>query len=240
MTAQRQPPQAKGKMVKAIIVLTCICLASGAGAGVLYQLLKGDIEEKEQQVFRDSLTEVLGAADDYPVVGEYAEGTLAEDKVYVKAADGGVLYAAIGVAQGYQSQVKVVVSVEASGPGVPVVDDPVIRSMAVVSSLETPGLGENIKAVEKDVSVWGALVGQKSAPKRAWFQEQFSGKRLSDLPGAQRKGTGQTDAATAATVGGKTAVEAMTGATISSRAAVGAVRLAIAKIIERTAEAYGK
>ncbi|MCK4284523.1 MAG: FMN-binding protein [Candidatus Brocadiae bacterium] len=226
MTDQQRPSQAKRNIVRGVIVLACICLASGAGVGVLYHRLKGDIEEKQRQVFRDSLADVLGAADDYATVGEYAEDTAAEDKVYVKAADGGVLYAAIGAARGYQSQVKVIVSVEASGPGVAVVDDPVIRCMAVVSSLETPGLGENIKAVEKSVSVWGALAGRKAAPERAWFQQQFSGKRLSDLIVEKRKDTAK--------------IEAVTGATISSKAAVEAARQAVVKIIERTAETYGK
>ena len=154
-----------------------------------------------------ALAEVLEEADGYPAVGDYPEGAKEEDKVYMNETSSGILYAAMGVAQGYQSQIKVLVSVAAPGSRTPVGDDPVIHRMAVVESTETPGLGENIKAVEKDVSVWGAMAGEKPTPQRPWFQEQFSGKRLSDLVVEKRPGTDR--------------IAAVTGATITSRAATG-------------------
>jgi Na+-translocating ferredoxin:NAD+ oxidoreductase RnfG subunit len=137
-----------------------------------------------------------------------------------------VLYAGMGAAQGYSSEIKVLVSVRAEEAGRPLGDDPVIHRMAVVSSQETPGLGENINLVEKDVSVWGAVAGEKSTPGRPWFQEQFSGKRLSDLI---VETTRETDK-----------VAAVTGATISSTAATEATRRAVNRIIERTREVYGQ
>ena len=87
-------------------------------------------------------------------------------------------------------------------------------------------LGEKIRDVEKDVSIWGAIAGQKSTPGRPWFQEQFSNKRLSDLVVEKRKDSEK--------------IAALTGATITSEATTEAVRIAVKRIIERSAEVYGQ
>ena len=97
----------------------------------------------------------------------------------------------MGSAQGYQSLVKVLVSVKADAPDTPLGKDPVIHRMAIVSSQETPGLGENAKAVQQDVSFWAALSGARSKATRPWFQEQFSDKSLSDLVVVKKKGDRQ-------------------------------------------------
>jgi Na+-translocating ferredoxin:NAD+ oxidoreductase RnfG subunit len=227
MSEEAQTSKKKSKLVAAIIVLACICLGSGTGVGVLYYCMKDDIEAKARGVFHAALAEVLGEAEDYAVVGKYdPEEIKKKGKVYMNQTSSGVLYAALGTAQGYQSQIKVLVSVKATTPGQPVADDPAIHTMTVVQSQETPGLGENIKAVEKDVSVWGALAGQKPSPQRPRFQEQFSGKRLSDLVIEKRADTDK--------------IAAVTGATITSTAATEAVRNAVKRIVEKTAEAYGQ
>jgi electron transport complex protein RnfG len=164
------------------------------------------------------------------VVGEYGPNATEEEKVYVHSTDGAVLYAATGVAQGYQSPIKVLVAVEADGPDTPLSDNPVIHRMAVVSSQETPGLGETINQVDKDVSVWAALAGRggesPSDAKRPGFQDQFTGKRLSDLVVEKTPGTDK--------------IQALTGATITSKAATQAARNAVQTIISKTAEAYGQ
>jgi RnfABCDGE-type electron transport complex G subunit len=224
MNGQRNPKEGR-KLIQAVIVLTLICLGSGLGVGLLYHSQRDDIEANERSVFEKALEQVLGKADQYPTVGQYDASVNAEQKVYMRRTDSRALYAAMGSAQGYQSQVRVLVSVEAESPGRPVGDDPLIHRMAVVSSQETPGLGEQIKSVEQDVSVWGAVAGQRSEPKRPWFQEQFSGKRLSDLV-VER--TAETDK-----------IAALSGATITSEAATEAARKAVNTIFERTAEVYG-
>jgi len=220
--------QAKGgRFVGAVVILACICLGSGAGVGILYWSMKGKIEEKAQSVFHEALAEVLGEADSYDAVN--ADEADEAKRVYVNEAGGRVLYAGTGEAQGYQSRIKVLVSVEAPKPNKPVGDDPLIHRMAVVSSQETPGLGENIKLVEKDVSIWAKAAGKEPAdaePKRPWFQEQFTGKRLSDL--------------VVETASDTDGIRAVTGATITSKAATEAVQKAVKHIIEATAEAYGQ
>jgi Na+-translocating ferredoxin:NAD+ oxidoreductase RnfG subunit len=214
-----------GALLRGVIVLACICLGSGAGVGVLYYEMKDEIEAKAQSVFLEKLGVVLGEAEDYPAVGEYPEGTPPEQKVYVSPASDPVLYAAMGTAQGYQSQLKVLVSVRASAPGTPLAQDPVVHALAVVESQETPGLGENIRAVEKDVSVWARIAGAESTPGRPWFQEQFGGKRLSDLVVEKRADTDR--------------ILPVTGATVSSRATVEAARAAVEEAVRRTSEVYG-
>jgi Na+-translocating ferredoxin:NAD+ oxidoreductase RnfG subunit len=213
------------KSLAAIAVLACICLCSGTGVSLLYSRMKQSIADKEREVFNAALAVVLEEADEYPEVGTYPDTTPQDARVRVNTTDEGVLYCAMGKAKGYSSEIQVLASVVAPGPGVPVGDDPVIHKVTVVFSSETPGLGENIKAVEKDVSIWAALAGKKATPQRASFQTQFSGKRLSDLVVDKTPGTDK--------------IAAVTGATISSEAATAAVRNAVRTIVERTQEVYG-
>jgi RnfABCDGE-type electron transport complex G subunit len=220
------PSRGGGALLRGVLVLTLICLVSGLGVGLLYASMKDDIEANERQVFLDTLADVLGEADSYRTVGEYDVSVADLDKVYVNQMDGDVLYAATGAAQGYQSTVTVLVAVRAERAGAAVGEDPVIHRMAVVSSQETPGLGENIRHVEKDRSIWRALLGGRESPRRPWFQEQFAGKRLSDLVVEKRQDTGR--------------IAAVTGATITSRATTEAARRAVHKIIQTTGEAYGE
>lgn len=226
MSDEPQAGPASSKFPKAVVVLACICLGSGLGVGALYHFMKDDIAENMSKAFRQALQVVLGEAEKYDVVGDYDPKAPDDGKVYALQGGGKVLYAAVGSAKGYQSVVKVIVSVEADSPGTPVEADPVIHAMAVVESGETPGLGENIRAVEKDVSLWGAVAGEKSTARRPWFQEQFTSKRLSDLVVEKRKDSDK--------------IAAITGATITSEATTEAVRVAVKRVIERTAEVYGR
>jgi electron transport complex protein RnfG len=209
-----------------VAILAAICLVSGLGVGLLYVKMEPAIQANQQAVFDSTLAEVLGTEGTRSTVGDYPPGTSTDDIVYEMKTPTGALYAAMGSHHGYQSEVKVLVSVAAAKPGTPVGDDPVIHTMAVVSSEETPGLGENVKAVQQDVSFWAMLTGGRSKATRPWFQEQFSDKKLSDLVVVKKK-TAEN-------------IEAMTGATITSKATTEAVKEAVQKIIKRTAEVYGK
>ncbi len=224
MSAEEKSDGSRG-LLAGILVLAAICLASGLGLGLLYSHMKEDIEDNRRQAFLDTLGVVLPGAETDDTVGTYADGSL-EDRVYAKQTSEGLLYAAMGSAQGYQSQVKVLVSVKGEAPEQPLGDNPKIHRMAVVSSQETPGLGQQIQAVEKSVSVWAAAAGHEQEPKRPWFQEQFSGKRLEDLVVEKQEDTDK--------------IAALTGATITSRAATEATRKAVQKIINRTRKVYGQ
>ncbi len=209
-----------------IAILAAICLASGLGVGLLYVKMAPDIEKNQQAVFDGALDTVLGTEGTRGVVGDYPTDTARETEVFVQKTPDGVLYAATGSAFGYQSQVQVLVSVKADAPDKAVTKAAAIHALDVYASQETPGLGENAKAVEQDVSFWAAMTGKRSTPKRPKFQAQFTGRTLDDLVVVKQP----TD----------TNIEAITGATITSRAATNAAKQAIEKIIKRTAEVYGQ
>jgi Na+-translocating ferredoxin:NAD+ oxidoreductase RnfG subunit len=253
MTEEVQANESRGELARGILVLGAICLSSGLGIGLLYGLYKAKIEAKRKEAFNTALAVVLGEAEDYGTVGSYTPGTSPFDMVYRNESNGAVLYAAVGEAKGYQSTVRVLVSVKAreadSLPG----PDLVVHRMAVFESQETPGLGDNINAIQKEVSIWGALAGQKEPPKRPWFQDQFTGKSLADVKIESSMGADKVSAVSGATVkskkpagkrwagkgSGGAPIAAVTGATITSRAAAAATRNAIERIIARTAEVYG-
>jgi hypothetical protein len=167
--------------------------------------------------------------DDYPVLKDKpAKG----DKVYVGETDADVLYAALGVAKGYQSQISVLVSLRTPKPAgfdlrdpgtyPPTGENPQIHRMVVVQSSETPGLGENIKLVEKDVSLWAKVAGHpEGEPRPPRFQQQFTDKTANELGDDERDPLGSIDA--------------VTGATITSKAVVKAVRNAVRTIQDATA-----
>ncbi len=225
------------RLAQGIIVLALICLGSGLGVGTLYSQMKQDIEHKRENVFQESLAEVLGPADQYQTVGEYAPDALREEIVYRNETDSGVFYAAMGSTNGYQSKIRVLASVKVKEPDRPVGDDPVIHRISVVFSQETPGLGARVEEVQKDVSLWARLMGRTTQGSgRPWFQEQFDNKKLSDLKVEKDQGgdsgvEGTTQA---------TPLRPITGATITSRATTGAVRKAVENIIKRTTEVYGE
>jgi RnfABCDGE-type electron transport complex G subunit len=221
MTAQSNKDDRSDLVRKILVyagVLMGVCLASGAGISSLYVANTDRIRRNEQRSFRQTLAVVLGdAGDARPIADEQMQEPA---RMYQAALNGTTRYVARGSAQGYQSNITVLVSVDAP-EGRPLPDDPVIHRVAVVSSGETPGLGENINKVKKDVSLWAALMGMEgeAGEDRPAFQAQFSGKRLSDL---------QVDKS------GKGGITPVTGATITSRATTAAVREAVTALIRRT------
>lgn len=211
------------KMLLYSAVLMSICLASAAGVSILYVTNRDRIRQNQLKSFHQTLSEVLGDAKDVRPLDENAR--IGEADVYVASTDNGVRYAAKASARGYQSIITVLVSLDAKSAHTPLPDDPVIHRAAVVSSQETPGLGENINKVKKDLSLWAALSGifvdqpDSDGPNRPWFQDQFNGKKLSDLEVTQS---------------GKNGIRPITGATISSRGTTKAVRKAIETAVHTT------
>ncbi len=216
-----------------IIVLGAICLTSGLALSFLDKKLKAPIAAKKLEAFNAGLAIVLGESDSYPVVNPNSPVL---EKVFVAEDEGHLLYASEGRAKGYQSTIRVLVSVRVPKPAnfkleVPATFPPastklVIHHITVIESGETPGLGENVKLVEKDVSFWAKLGGAKEqVGKHSTFQTQFDG-----MPAPEPAGE---DAVTGATCKG---VDAVTGATISSNAVKTAVRDAVERIRKNTAE----
>lgn len=230
MTENAKPtPTLAGKAVRYAAVLMAVCLVSATGVSLMFVSSRERIKENEQKAFQEKLADVFGEAANPSPLGDYPEGTDAQYRVYAAETGSGIRYAAMGSAQGYQSKITVLVSVDAQESGVPLGDDAIIFRLAVVSSNETPGLGENMRKVEADVSLWGAIFGRGkgtgSVKKRPVFQEQFSGKRLSDLVVEKEANTDK--------------IFPVTGATITSKAVTAAARNAVERIMEKTRECYG-
>ncbi|MFW6457569.1 MAG: FMN-binding protein [Planctomycetota bacterium] len=205
-------------------VLMGVCIASGAGVSVLYVTNKDRIADNKLKSFRHSLKTVTGRTTDVRPLDENA--AMGEAEVYYAPKDTGVRYVARGSARGYQSTIDVLVSIDAQSAQTPLPADPVIHRVAVVSSQETPGLGENINKIKTDISLWGAILGQgeDDGASRPWFQEQFHEKRLSDLKVETTEGEN---------------IQAITGATITSRGTTQAVRNAVQTLIDTTQNLYG-
>ncbi len=221
------------KLIRYATVLMSMCLASGALLSVVFQLARDRIDENQEKAFKQKLALVMADAENPRGLIEYPETTPLQDRIYVAETAGGVRYAAMGVAQGYQSRIEVLLSLDAPQAGEPVEDAPTIFRVAVVSSGETPGLGENIRKVESKISLWKAIWDRvtggggaaKAEENRPAFQEQFSGKRLSELPAENAPDMRK--------------IVPVTGATITSRAVVKAARRAAQRIIEATLQTYG-
>ena len=209
----------KAQFLGAVIVLGGICLASGLGMALVYSGLRESIEEKKQEALGKRLEDVLGKQEEYPLLD-----VPADTPVYYARQDSHVLLATMGAAKGYQSTIDVLVSVKVPDNGFDP-DDPAtwpeigqetaVYRMAVVSSGETPGLGERIKEVSKDVSIWGRLRGETEPPgKRAAFQKEFDSVTWQNVALTSNGGE----------------IDALTGATITSRATVAAVRNGLASL----------
>ncbi|MFW6456887.1 MAG: FMN-binding protein [Planctomycetota bacterium] len=227
MTDNSESGTTKNQLARKVVlysaVLMGVCLVSAAGVSVLYVTNRGRIQQNQMKSFRQSLSVVLGDADDAQPLDE--ETPVNEADVLVAPMDDGVRYVVRGSARGYQSVIEVLVSIDADSADSPLNSDPTIHRVAVVSSQETPGLGENINKVEKDVSLWAAMLGRGNGDgnDRPWFQAQFNGKRLSDLEVRKEDDSG---------------IEPITGATITSRGTTEAVRNAAETLIEKTRELY--
>ncbi|MFW6279461.1 MAG: FMN-binding protein [Planctomycetota bacterium] len=204
-------------------VLTGVCVASGAGVSALYVSSRDRIRQNRLRTFKESLSVVMEGAREPRPLGN--DGELAQADVILAPRNDGVRYVGRASERGYQSVITVLVALDAEGEETDLPDNPTIQKVAVLDSAETPGLGENINKVERDISLWGAIAGygtdKDNGSERPSFQEQFSGKRLKDL----RINTSDEEA-----------ISPVTGATITSTATTKAVRKAVKKIIQRTEE----
>ena len=225
----------KRKLIHYAAVLTSICLVCGVALSFVHDRTRHKIRQKEEEAFEQKLCEVLGDARNPRAVADYDDDVPLQDRIYVADAPGGVRYAAMGRAQGYADEIRVLLSLEAPSAGQPLEDDPLIYRLAVVYSNETPGLGENIREVEPDKSLWGAawdaIAGndQREGPsekKRPTFQVQFSKKRVGDLVIDKTPRTKK--------------ILPITGATDTSTAVVEAACEAAERIIKKTHQLYGQ
>ncbi len=178
-------------MLKYGIILGLICLiATGLLASVNF-LTKPRIIAEAQKEIEASLKEVLPEAKNFePVKFQnetiYYKG-LAENNAFI-----GVAFIARG--KGYSSLIETMVGMKPDGT---------IIAIKVLNQNETPGLGSRICEIKDNTTIFDILKGKKqNASLKPWFQEQFSGKKISQIDN----------------------INAITGATISSRAIINVVK----------------
>ena len=190
-----------------VLVLGLICLVMGVGVAVLFAAFQARVQAKEREQFDLALRQVLpegkielraGSRDD-------ASDVYAERDAQGKA----VRYAARGAAQGYSSNVRVLVSVDAGTMA--------LCRVAVLSQQETPGLGANVSLTRSTWTLWdktghalGASHRGEVEPFENVFLDQFTGRTVEQLD----------------------RVDAMTAATITSNAVKQGVRRAVARITD--------
>lgn len=193
------------KIIQFIIVLGLICLFMGSGVAGLYTALKPRIDAKERKQFEQTLQQVLPEeTDSFEEIGDTG--------VYVATdAEGDrVGYAARGGAQGYSSEVRVLVGTRADATLT-------IYRVRVLSQMETPGLGANVGQTTSEWTLWekiGHTVGGDDAVEKRTnpFLSTFRQKTVDEL--------GDIDAMTAATITSNATKQAV-------REAVGRIRSAI-------------
>ena len=197
--------------VKFSVVLGLICLGGALGVGTTYVVTREAIRKREVERHEKALKEIFG---DLKFDALNEEADLA-DRVFrvTNQEEKLVGYAATGVAQGYSSELKVLVGL---GP-----ERKVVKGVNVLSQEETPGLGARVEERKTDKTWWKVLTGQASARSDEdvppWFPEGFKEIRVENL---KLQKTGQA----------KPGIEAITGATITSRAVLAAVENAVGKI----------
>ncbi|GAB4157381.1 MAG: RnfABCDGE type electron transport complex subunit G [Planctomycetota bacterium] len=201
-----------------LFLITAIC---GGVLGYLYKLTEEPIKEAEKAKTRKSLYEIFGPeakvgdAEKFTVTSE--DGKAVEFEFYtVTVNENGAettYYATIGQSDKcYTASVpiQVMVGVDAEMK---------LKRIAVVKSAETPGLGENIKVVEKSFYITDLFKGKKSEEKgpdydnRQWLK-QFNGKTEDELVLDKNGGD----------------IQAVAGATITSNAVILAVKDALRRL----------
>ncbi|MFA4987256.1 MAG: RnfABCDGE type electron transport complex subunit G [Candidatus Brocadiia bacterium] len=190
------------------IVLLVICGVCGGALGVFKSLTAEPIKVAEKAAKERSVREIFGET------AKLEEKVFKNDtetfSYYVVDLGGKTYYAVIGTATGYTKSVpiQVLVGIDA---------DMNVYRIAVAQSSETPGLGENIREVEKDLYFSDFFstrdAGAPDRDKRV-FLRQFNDKKPEECKVTRDSGK----------------IDAITGATITSRAVCTAVGDAVAKV----------
>jgi electron transport complex protein RnfG len=176
-------------ILRLIIVLTCICVASAMALAKIYDLTKGPIAHQKRLEVLRAIKTVLPPYDNEPdrdtvklsmgidKKGEEIQG------VFYRGRKGSYL---IGVAfrvissEGYGGNIEVMVGL---------VPDGKIHGIEVLSHLETPGLGAKIR--------------------EAKFKDRFKNRTLSNTTWAVKKDAGDIDGITGATISSRAVIDAI-------------------------------
>jgi Na+-translocating ferredoxin:NAD+ oxidoreductase RnfG subunit len=190
--------------------LLLVCTIAIAGIAGLYVTAKENIDANARADLENALAEVLGTSDGIEKVSE-------DPDVYVAEKDGRKIYAAEGGAQGYSSEVQIVLSAERAPDG-----RLLIVAVRVKSQQETPGLGTLIADQVTTDTFWSWIGSGFSSTDDGPAEYEFLGK----FPGKTKANMRVTKDASEA----DQAILGISGATISSDATVKACAVALMKI----------
>jgi len=213
----------KKNIIRFSLVLGVISVVTGFGLAAVYQVTRARIEQKERVAFEAALKSMFPDATGFAPLSAGKEGAAGEvwdQKGVAKAVrDSATLgYVCVGEQQGYSSRIRVLVACDTAYA---------VKSVQVLFAAETPGLGERIKEVKSELTVWEAAAQELGLSEKKgggavmpWFQAQFTGKTIDKLVVVK----GDT----------KDNIQAITAATVTSRAVTAAVKAALEEIMRET------
>jgi electron transport complex protein RnfG len=194
------------------LVLSIIAIVMSIGIGIAHLITKDRIQQKEEDRRMEAIIRVLPGVEKLVEVTLYE--TAVENKIYKGVDKYGSLigYAALGIAQGYNSKIKVMAGLA------PDVDK--ILGISIVYHEETPGLGNKIVEIKSNKTLFTVFFGSKEVieiDQVPWFCNQFRKKTLNQLRIVEQENSNGIHAITAATVTTTAVIEAVKDATAKIR-----------------------
>ncbi len=178
-------------ILRLIVVLTCICIASAIALAKIYDLTKGPIAHQKRLEVLRAIKAVLPAYDNEPdrdmvrlPMGIDEKGEEIERIFYRGKKEGRLTGIAFKVSspEGYGGTIEVMVGLLPEGT---------INGIEILSHLETPGLGAKIREVK--------------------FKDRFKKRNLSNTKWAVKKDAGDIDGITGATISSRAVIKAIKG-----------------------------
>jgi electron transport complex protein RnfG len=178
-------------ILRLIVVLTCICIASAIALAKVYDLTKGPIAHQKRLEVLRAIKAVLPPYDNEPdrdmvklAMGVDKKGEEIQGVFYRGRKEGRLNGVAFKVSspEGYGGTIEVMVGL---------LPDGTVHGMEVLSHLETPGLGAKIR--------------------EAKFKDRFKKRSLSNTKWAVKKDAGDIDGITGATISSRAVIKAIRG-----------------------------
>lgn len=164
-----QPENGFSKKLYPIFIVTLIVFVSVFSLSSAYRYAEPKIKEQEERARLANLKKLFPDMTDYRT----------QDDIYVVAAgDKTIGYAFLAVGKGYGGKINILVALE---------DENTIKGIAILSHLETPGLGARVA--------------------KPAFTDRFAGKKIQDIK-LKSKG-GQIDGITGSTISSRAVIDAV-------------------------------
>ena len=178
-------------ILRLIVVLTCICIASAIALAKVYDLTKGPIAHQKRLEVLRAIKAVLPPYDNEPdrdmvklPMGVDKKGEEIQGVFYRGRKEGRLTGVAFKVSspEGYGGTIEVMVGL---------LPDGTVHGIEVLSHLETPGLGAKIR--------------------EAKFKDRFKKRSLSNTKWAVKKDAGDIDGITGATISSRAVIKVIRG-----------------------------